>query len=551
MSDDDKVYRPELVSPFASAFPTASFPLPVEDTAFDEPERPDPPIAVVKGDPAGAPVEEGSIAATSQDRSSDGVKEPPAISAGNVAEPPTSGDSLFATPPDMVSRSEVSTKSVLIVEGKAHAVGLRWRVINDVSQAREGAQDAAEEGEDLFVATTTGEPSVGLASSANGHVRAMPVLAARLASAINGDWSGIFDVDDAFYVISVRGGVIDDRSDVAFLDKAGALRALSDVASGGTGRVLASAQLGPEVVGFAGVEVFDFRQMISGTAPQLQPIEGGRELPRGAVLGGGVAAVILAVWLFNPAGLYDKAKSYVGLGAKVEKQVVVIPPAPWAGQPKAPAMLRACVAAFRLVPSFIRSWRIDKVECNGREVSAIVARTGLVDQAAPPVTWLDDWVRNHGTLTSPLIKLERPTLSRTNQGIVSISWKLPPYRTTDRWREADRPGAIAAEQQRLWLEMERRYVPVNFVAGAGNQYFSSEQVNVVFDPFQVERVAEAMSQPVQVASRLIYDVGSRRVTASTRIFRYASPFPHGDDIDVVRQPSLAQVEGPNLPSPPP
>ncbi|WP_163452029.1 hypothetical protein, partial [Escherichia coli] len=84
--------------------------------------------------------------------------------------------------------------SVLIIEGKAHAVGLRWRVINDVSQAREGAQDAAEEGEDLFVATTTGEPCVGLASSANGHVRAMPVLAARLASAINGDWSGLFDV---------------------------------------------------------------------------------------------------------------------------------------------------------------------------------------------------------------------------------------------------------------------------------------------------------------------------------------------------------------------
>ncbi|WP_204303341.1 hypothetical protein, partial [Stenotrophomonas maltophilia] len=69
-----------------------------------------------------------------------------------------------------------------------------------------------------------------------------------------------------------------------------------------------------------------------------------------------------------------------------------------------------------------------------------------------------------------------------------------------------------------------------------------------FDPFQVERVAEAMSQPVQVASRLIYDMGSRRVTASTRIFRYAAPFPQGDDIDVVRQPSLAQVEGPNLPS---
>ncbi|MBY0362534.1 MAG: type 4b pilus protein PilO2 [Phreatobacter sp.] len=451
-----------------------------------------------------------------------------------------------------MDKGPVQTRKTLVIAGKEHAVGLRWRILNDPGNARAEAAEAAMDGENLFVSTSAGTPAIGLGNTASGHAAGMPSLAGRLAAAVNGNWSGLFSLDGAYYVVAVRGGIVDDRSDVVFIDKADALKAFVDVASGGAGRILVTADLVGDLTTFPSVEAFEPLTFLTGALkPALEEIEQRFTLPVRQIAIGAVAAGLAAIFLFNPAGLYDRVKTAVGLGPKVEKQVIVIPPAPWAGQPKAPAMIRACTAGFALVPSWIRAWKVDRVECDGRTLTIAVSRAGTLDASAPPVTWLDDWVRNSGTLASDLIKLDRPTLNRSQQGNITIVWRLPAYRPQDRWREADSPEPMAEEQRRLWLEMERRYVPVNIAAGQATQYFGSTQINVVFDIFQTERVVAAMDRRVQVASRLTFDVASRRVTAGTRIFARLQPFPSGDNVEVLRQPSLAQVEGPNLPAPPP
>lgn len=462
------------------------------------------------------------------------------------------GAELFSqTSPETVSGADVPFKNVLIVGAKAHAVGLRWRVINDIGQARHQAREAAEPFEDLFVSTMAGEPSIGIGSSTNGHTRGMPVLAGRLASAITGDWSGLFALDGAYYVIAVRGGMIDDRSDIAFIEKSDALRCLVDVVSGGTGRILVTQDLVGDIQGIAGIEAYDPLQVLTGSSRiDLEPIEIVTKFPT-ALVALGAAGAVAAILFLNIGGSWDKAKRMAGFAPPPEKQVVNIPPAPWAGQPKASAMMRVCVAAFRVLPAYIRSWRVDKAECDGRRVWIVVGRTGTVDGSAPPANWLDDWVRTSGTLVTRGFRLEKPVLSRSPQGVITVGWQLPAYSRGDRWREADRPEPINDEQHRLWLEMERRFVPVNIVTGGGNQYFASMQINVSFEPFQVDRVAEAFEKKVQVASRLIFDVQSKRITASTRIFRYAAPFPTGENVEIIRQPTIAQVEGPTLPPPPP
>lgn len=461
---------------------------------------------------------------------------------------------LFGKTSPTMGTEGAETKKMVIVAGKAHAVGLRWRVINDPANARLEAAEAAMtgSGEDLFVVTAAGTPQIGLGSVASGHVTGMPSLGGRLAAAINGNWSALFLFDDAYYVIGVRNGVIDDRGDVAFTSKADALRALTDVFSGASGRVLASVELVGDIVGIAGVEPFDPVAILTGALkPALQPIEQGREVPFKPIIWIGVLAAAAFVYLFNPFGLTDSIKKAAGFGPKVEKRVVVIPPAPWAGQPKAPVMMKRCTAAFALVPSNIRGWKVERVDCDGRALTVQVSRAGQVEQGAPPATWLDDWVKNSGTLVSTLIRLERPSLSRSQQGQVTIAWRMPPYQAQDRWREADSPEPMAQEQNRLWLDMERRAVLVNLANGRNTPYFGSSQVNVAFDLFQTDRVLEAMNRRVQVAARMTFDINTRRVTAGTRIFTRLQPFPTGEDVEIQRQPPLAQVEGPNLPPPPP
>lgn len=430
------------------------------------------------------------------------------------------------------------------------AVGLKWRQVLDDGEAWDFAKDAQSEGYDLWRYVDGTEPQLALGKRSYGHRAGMPMLAAELASQYPGQWAGLFEVDEAFYVTAVSADIIDPDADVAFSTFEEAYLFYEDIAtrSAGLKRLVSTSLLSR--VSMPGVEPADLDNLEFSFANTLQAVSNTK---RYLAYGIPVAVLLIsafAVVKFAPE-LIDAAKLRLGLTPKQEKQQIVIPPAPWAGQPKAEVMLANCLDAVRSVPHEAFGWVAASITCDGRVVQVAVQRTGVITEGAPPISWLDRWTKVQPELvTRKGVKLGKPTLAPmepTRPNVGMLTWRMPPVRLADRWRDANRPSAgLDGEARALWTAMEDKFLKVQFTPVQDQPYFQTRGARIEMGFHQENQVSPAIRKPGTYMNLLTMDPKTLNVIADVRM-GLAKPFPTDENIEVVRSPAVSTTEGAALP----
>lgn len=451
--------------------------------------------------------------------------------------------------------SDSGLRQTLDFGGKTVAVGLTWRQVIDVTEAQELAKrTAADVGGDLWTFVSDGDPYIGVGFKEQGHRSGMPALAAELAIFYHGDWTGLFEIDEAYYVVSVSGGLIHRDSDIAFEKLEDALPVFEDFANRGSRSKRYVTKGLEDKTSITGLEVVDPVESIGRDfETRLSPISRTGAILKVALPAVIAVAAIAGVAMFAPS-VVTEVKRKLGLLPEQKKQQVVIPPAPWAGQPKANLMLAACVDALLAVPRDAANWTATALTCNGRVVQAKYERRGNVNELAPPVGWLERWAKAQKEIrTKSGAILGKPVLgdlaiARMNEGLVS--WKMPNVPLANRWRDSTKvPASLESEARLLWTATEDKFIKIGFTPVSDQPYFQtrSARANIGFQESQ--KFATVLAKPGYYLSSVTLHPVTLDVTVEIRMGA-AKPFPTGDDIEIVRNPTIASTEGANLPPPP-
>lgn len=439
---------------------------------------------------------------------------------------------------------------VLPFQGKKVAVGLQWRQVVDQDEAWDFAKAGEAEGYDLWRFLEGNEPQLALGRRELGHRAGMPMLAAELALQYPGEWAGIFEIDGAYYVTAVSSDIIDPDADIAFGNFEEAYAFFEDLATRSSRlRRLASESLMGRM-SLTGVESTDVEGRNIRFSTGLQAIS---NLKKYLGYGIPIAVILLttiAVVKFAPDLITDVRRK-LGLSPQEQKQQVVIPPAPWSGQPKAHVMLANCLDALRSVPREAYGWNASSLSCDGRTVQVLVQRTGSITEAAPPISWLDRWAKGQGELvTRKGASLGKPILApidpmRPNAG--TITWRMPTVKIADRWRDSNRPSAsLDAEARALWMALEDRFLKVTFRPVQDQAYFQVRDARVDMGFHQEDQVSPHIRKPGVFLMGVSMDPKTMNVIADVRM-GLAKAFPTDENIEIVRNPALSSTEGTTVP----
>ena len=454
---------------------------------------------------------------------------------------------IVTTPSD----ANLHSRGVLKVGGRTYAVAMTWELVQDTTKIQSHArQQCNDSGNNLWVFLSEGSPQLGLGSTKQGHRAGMAALAPELASVIHGSWAGIFEADGAFYVVAARNGTIEKASDVAMEAFDGALQVFREVAALGATRLYASPDLVERMPGLT-VEPMDAWAKLPKPTNRLR-----RASAMGGVIGlvrpvayASLAAV--AVVYFFP-DQWTQFKQMVGLEPPPKKQVIVIPPMPWTGQPKAHEALANCMAALEVVPRDAGGWRGTKATCDARNLVLTVVRSGSVTENAPTINWLDGWKDSQDVLRDANGRsLGKPRIGAVGASTADIVWSLPVPPKAGRWMDADRDDKVNLDelQKAMWRTAEGFFLKSSFATGSNTEYARSVQAKVESDASAILQMKPSLDRKLAVLKSVVFDLDHDYVFVDTRFHR-SSPLPvNGDDVEVQRQPDPASLESGPLPPP--
>ena len=277
------------------------------------------------------------------------------------------------------------SSGVVTVGRHTYAVGLYWENSPGGGRVSQIAKDAAKQpGQQAdFFAIRPGNkdggvPQFGLSTGEGGQAAGMPALAGCLASQLPGSWAGAFRLNEGIVVIIVRDDLIVPDGDLFFYEEADARdRLIQEMGFGGLQTVYA-----PEAWSIPGADSIPITLLLNDRADiKLQSVY----LSQKAKLGIFVF-VLLAVAVVGGIMLAGGADNAVDLATKGQlppppKAFVPKPPPPtvyepyWERKPFAREIVTNCVELLPTVPTAIEGWRLNKVTCNGTNISVTWART--------------------------------------------------------------------------------------------------------------------------------------------------------------------------------
>ncbi|SOC27057.1 type 4b pilus protein PilO2 [Thalassospira xiamenensis] len=296
------------------------------------------------------------------------------------------------------------------IGGKAFAIGLQWRGFEDptkgkpVEQARRAATGARA---DLFCLRHGVQ--FGLGSKGMDHRPGMASLAAFLADTIDGNWIGVFKVNEGgLYYVAAKDGAVLPGCDRFFNDEEAALAAFSDLAFVYEwNHIFAPEEWHEDAQEAKLEEILRARK----PATKLRSVSSTGKITKYGIAG----LVVLGLGLG-----YQQYQDYLAEQAAVQAAILAAqsltgrkpppppPPMPWEGVAQGIPALFACVDGILDAEIVIPGWKTETVSCHNEEVSLSLVRDGGT------VNWIADTLNRDGF---------RPSINPNGDSAV-VSWKL-------------------------------------------------------------------------------------------------------------------------------
>lgn len=141
-------------------------------------------------------------------------------------------EELNTQAPDF-TQSTRSIGGVVTVNGQKYAVGLMWQPIQNIDDPNPEIRETMESelDADLYCLRQTTVSQYGVGRSTLGHRAGMPSLAASVASALSqhDSFCAVFQVEEGWWFVAVRNGLILAEEDVLFATEEEAQRAYSSM----------------------------------------------------------------------------------------------------------------------------------------------------------------------------------------------------------------------------------------------------------------------------------------------------------------------------------
>ena len=318
-----------------------------------------------------------------------------------------------------------SSIGTLKFNDRNYAIGLHWETMDNPDQgdrearARAGVKQIAA---DCYCTRLTTTSQYGLGFRRLGHRPGMRSLASELAFCFEGNWLGLFEISNGYYVLGVINEGIFAETDRYFLkieDAVQYFQCIREVADWDV--FYANFQSDID-----GLEITDAINLIESN-PTVT-LKGIRNWRRTGVIPAIVSAICLGflatVLTVNFSEEWQIASLLKHLGWQSDQEAESnsfnpeAPLPPWSGKSQGFAVLESCVDNIGRFDPTIPGWKVKSLSCDGNMASAKLSRFGKLGGGGGSITWILPFARK---------SVREPFLARTRSGSsdsVEVNWQL-------------------------------------------------------------------------------------------------------------------------------
>lgn len=312
----------------------------------------------------------------------------------------------------------------LTIGKKTYAIGLTWNFADNSGRAKKEAKAAAKEDRGDFFCVRPGDiAQYGIGDKAMGHKAGMLALMDILCAHFEGNWLGVFEVGQLYYIAAARGGQILTACDKLYYDEADAREDFMALMSSSDWDHL----MAPKRWGAPDTEDVNLRAIkLRSKGCKLVEVN-----PTGTV----VVALLLTLVIVGAAGggyywvqkeeadalqdaararaakedqirgMLDAVKDTVApvLGIEEAQEENETPPdPPWVRYQNGPGTIIVCVDDILTAPDGVPGWETSMVSCGQGNVSTSFNNVGGT------VPWAEYYLRQNGF---PELDLSRSAMS--------------------------------------------------------------------------------------------------------------------------------------------
>lgn len=390
---------------------------------------------------------------------------------------------------------------VVSIKGQSFAIGVFWNNFENrqtaVKEAREMAAKPNVDG-DLFCVRASGS-QYGIGRKDNGHANNMVALAGALADQRGGNWIGLFQVENGYYLLAVRDDDILAETDRFILDELEARGQFDELLLNSDWHAV----FAPEGFDVDNATTTPLEDMVrKAKGPRLQPTDKVGGMLRLAIGGGVILALIVGgMWYFQTQGEAALQKQLEDMKNQFNQsvspeEVVEVPPAPWEGKPTGVSYLHACIGAMNRATMSIPGWNTDGIACDGNSVHMILNRAGDLGEEGGPISWIR-WGLDQ-------VGLQEAVASPISDNQVEVVWDFVPD-------QINQPGLgtakISTARRYLQSALEDTFTPTSFPENPKtDEFFSTLRFEFVtpFDPNEFESILKEI--PGLTIERVVLDL---------------------------------------------
>ena len=381
-------------------------------------------------------------------------------------------DSEFNPVLDNDVNAEVTPNHGTVKVGKqVFAVELHWELTTSLAKAKQEARKRACEphfSADFCCVRRGTTQQFALGFKTSGHRLKMPPLAANMADNIGGNWLGLFNVSNGYYVLGVKDDGILAETDRYFNDKQTALDLFQQL-----NKLMEWDSIyAPIELQISDAIDLDVTDCISKRPNvRLEYTKGHRSLLNITAGSLGITLIVIAAAIyFNTpfsnfdllTGKIEQLKESTIQKSGISLKSNEIPQMPWINQFQGVSVLTGCVQSISEFPASVPGWTITELICNGKIASARMNRAGKLGESGGSINWIIPHLRKPNF---------DPILVLPNEGsndLIEVNWITQKYPLI----EADLETSSVQNIRHLLLKaFEERMTPITFTHADSNEYW--------------------------------------------------------------------------------
>jgi hypothetical protein len=302
---------------------------------------------------------------------------------------------------------------VIKVGKKDYAIGLFWNTADDInelsSEARKAAKSESLKAE-FYCVRDENIPQYGLGFKSKGHKSGMPSLGSHLAETLDGNWIGVFNIGDVYYLISVRDDIIMSDTDIIFKSE-------DDVREEFENNFYGSSwdkAFAPSYWELENTEHKKLEDILVGNpTTKLKEADQSKVLIKLVLMvvlfGGFIFGSLQAYNYFNQDTAIEKVTEiYNEVETRVVEQTggnqedeVYVPEPPWVNKPLGIASLSACFNDINNMSINVPGWEAKGMICTpGASTSMLLERSGGT------INWIGNYLNGKGAIDPNIIPID-------------------------------------------------------------------------------------------------------------------------------------------------